>query len=294
MTDFFTIALLTATLRAMTPLLFTGLGGLLSERSGVMNIGLEGMMLTGAFFSVAGSWWTGNAWLGLLIGVIAGGFAALIHAIWSITFRGDQIVVGTAINLIAAGLSAFLVHAIWEQAGGSERVDRLPNIASGVNILIPIAFILVPVVHFFLFRTKQGLHVQAAGEHPQAAESVGINVTAYRYFAVVTSGMLAGFGGAFLSIGELNYFTLDMTAGRGFIALAAVIFGGWNPLGVLGATLLFGGAQAIQIQAQATPGFPISSDLLVALPYIVTLIAITGLVRSRSGPAGLGKHATTS
>jgi len=294
MTDFFTIALLTAILRQATPLLFTALGGLLSERSGVINIGLEGMMLTGAFFSVAGTWWTGTPWLGLPIGVFAAGCAALIHAIWSITFRGNQIVVGTAINLMAAGLTAFLVQRIWGKVGGSDRIETLPNIASGLNILVPIAFLLVPVVHVFLFRTKQGLHVQATGEHPQAAESVGINVTAYRYAAVICSGLLAGLGGAFLSIGHLSYFTLDMTAGRGFIALAAVIFGGWSPLGALGATLLFGAAVAIQIQAQATPGFPISSDLLVALPYIVTLIAITGLVRSRTGPAGLGTHATTS
>lgn len=294
MTDFFSLALLTALLRMTTPLLFAALGGLLSERSGIINIGLEGMMLTGAFFAVAGTWWTGSPWLGLLIAVLAGGLAALIHAIWSITFRGNQIVVGTAINLIAAGVSAFLVQTVWGRAGGSERVDKLPDITGGINILIPVVFLLVPVVHIFLFKTKQGLHVQAAGEHPQAAESVGINVTLYRYVAVVVSGMLAGLGGAFLSIGDLNYFTLDMTAGRGFIALAAVIFGGWSPIGALGATLLFGGAQAVQIQAQATPGFPISSDLLVALPYIVTLIAITGLVRSRTGPAGLGSHATTS
>jgi simple sugar transport system permease protein len=294
MGDFFTLALLTAILRMTTPLLFTALGGLLSERSGVINIGLEGMMLTGAFFGVAGTWWTGSAWLGLILAVVAGGVAALIHAVWSISFRGDQIVVGTAINLIAGGLSAFLVHSIWGKAGGSDRVTKLPDITSGINVLVPLAFLLVPIVHIFLFRTKQGLHVQAAGEHPQAAESVGINVTAYRYVAVTVSGMLAGLGGAFLSIGDLNYFTLDMTAGRGFIALAAVIFGGWSPLGALGATLLFGSAQAIQIQAQATPGFPISSDLLVTLPYIVTLIAITGLVRSRISPAGLGTHASTS
>ncbi|HVL23027.1 MAG TPA: ABC transporter permease [Thermomicrobiales bacterium] len=294
MSDFFTLALLTAVLRMATPLLFASLGGLTSERSGVMNIGLEGMMLTGAFFAVAGTWWTSSAWLGLLVGVLASAVAALIHAIWSITFRGDQIVVGTAINLIAAGLSAFLVQTIWGKAGASDRVETLPNIASGVNILVPIAFVLVPVVHFFLFRTKQGLHIQAAGENPQAAESVGIDVTRYRYVAVIASGIFAGLGGAFLSIGDLSYFTLDMTAGRGFIALAAVIFGGWSPLGALGATLLFGAAQAVQIQAQATPGFPISSDLLVALPYIVTLIAITGLVRARTGPAGLGTHATTS
>ncbi len=293
MGDFFTMALVTATLRMTTPLLFAALGGVLSERSGVINIALEGMMLTGAFFSVAGTWWTGNPWLGMVIGVLSAGVAALIHAYWSITLRGNQIVAGTAVNLIAAGLTAFLIQRIWGQAGGTASVDKLPNIASGINILLPVAFLLVPVVHIFLFRTKQGLHLMASGEHPQAAESVGIDVTRNRYIAVVTSGLLAGLGGAFLSIGDLSYFTLDMTAGRGFIALAAVIFGGWTPIGAMLAALLFGASQAVQIQAQATAGFPISTDLLLAFPYILTLIAVTGLVRASTPPAGLGTHSTS-
>ncbi len=290
MNDFFTMALLTATLRMATPLVFTALGGLISERSGVINIALEGMMLTGAFFAVAGTWWTGNPWIGLVIGVLAAGVAASIHAYWCISLRGNQIVVGAAINLIAAGLTAFLIQRIWGQAGGSASVDKLPNLVTGVNVLLPVAFLLVPVVHFFLFRTKQGLHLQASGEHPQAAESVGIDVIRNRYIAVVTSGLLAGFGGAFLSIGDLSYFTLDMTAGRGFIALAAVIFGGWTPLGAMLASLLFGAAQATQIQAQATAGFPIPTDLLLAFPYLLTLVAVTGLVRVSPPPAGLGQH----
>jgi simple sugar transport system permease protein len=267
------------------------MGGLLSERSGVMNIALEGMMLTGAFFAVAGTHWTGNPWLGLLLGIFSAGVAGTIHAFWCITLRGNQIVAGTAINLIAAGLTAFLIQLIWGRAGGTDEVAKLPNVF-GINVLIPVAILLVPLVHIGLFRTRQGLHVMAAGEHPQAAESVGIDVTRNRYLAVIGSGLLAGMGGAFLSIGDLSYFTLDMTAGRGFIALAAVIFGGWTPFGALAATLLFGAAEAVQIQAQATPDFPVSSDLLVALPYILTLIAVTGLVRNVTGPEGLGKHAT--
>jgi simple sugar transport system permease protein len=274
------------------PLVFAAMGGLLSERSGVMNIALEGMMLTGAFFSVAGTYWTGNPWLGMIIGVAAASVAGVIHAFWCITLRGNQIVAGTAINLIAAGLTAFLIQLIWGRAGASDSVERLPDIFGGVNILIIAAFGVVPLVHVYLFKTRQGLHTMASGESPQAAESVGIDVTRNRYLAVIASGALAGLGGAFLSIGNLSYFTLDMTAGRGFIALAAVIFGSWTPFGAAAAALLFGAAQAIQIQAQATSGFPVSSDLLVALPYLLTLIAVTGLVRSSNGPAGLGKHAS--
>jgi simple sugar transport system permease protein len=293
LSDFFTLALVTATLRMTTPLLFTALGGVISERAGIINIALEGLMLTGAFFAVAGTYWTGNPWLGLLIGVLSAGVAASIHAYWSITLRANQIVAGTAVNLIAAGLTAFMIQRIWNQTGASESVTRLPSLATGINILLPVAFLLVPIVSFFLFRTKHGLHLQSAGEHPQAAESVGIDVTRNRYIAVIASGMLAGLGGAFLSIGDLSYFTLDMTAGRGFIALAAVIFGGWTPLGAMLASLLFGAAQAVQIQAQATADFPISTDLLLAFPYILTLIAVTGLVRSSNPPAGLGQHPTS-
>lgn len=292
MGDFFTVALLTATLRMATPLIFAAMGGLLSERSGVMNIGLEGMMLLGAFFAVAGTHWTGTPWLGLPIGIACAAVGGLVHAFWCITLRGNQIVAGTAINLIAAGLTAFLIQIIWGRAGGSDSVSKLPDVFGGVNLLVIAALVIVPLLHVFLFRTKQGLHTMASGESPQAAESVGINVTRDRYIAVIASGALAGAGGAFLSIGNLSYFTLDMTAGRGFIALAAVIFGGWTPFGAAGAALLFGTAQAVQIQAQATPGFPISSDLLVALPYLLTLVAVTGLIRNSTAPAGLGKHAS--
>lgn len=293
MEDFFTLDLLTRILRVSTPLIFAALGGLICERSGIINIALEGLMLIGAFFAVAGTYWTGNVFAGLLIGVACAMIGSIIHAVWSISFRGNQIVVGTAVNLIAMGLTAFLVKAIWDTAGGSDRVHSLPRFW-GMSILVPVAFALVPVVAFFLFKTKQGLRLQACGEHPQAAVSAGINITLYRYGAVLASGALAGLGGAYLSIGNLNYFTLEMTNGRGFIALAAVILGGWTPWGALAAALLFGSAEGIQVQGQSTPGFPISSDLLVALPYIVTLIAITLFVKARSGPAGLGQHATTS
>lgn len=285
-----TLALLTATLRMTTPLLFTALGGLLSERSGVINIALEGLMLIGAFGAAAGSHYTGNALLGLGIGLLAAGLAATVFALWCITFKGDQIIAGTAINLLGISIPAFLLQRLFGISGRSPTVDQLPRFTSSLSILVPFAFLLVPVVWYILFRTRSGLRVMAAGEHPRAAESVGIPVSRYRYAAVISSGFLAGLGGASLSIGDLSFFTTNMTQGRGFIALAAVIFGNWSPFGTLAATLLFGAAQAVQIQSQAL-GLPISQDLLVALPYALTLLAIAGLLRNSLPPAALGRHA---
>ncbi|MDQ3467894.1 MAG: ABC transporter permease [Chloroflexota bacterium] len=274
-----------------SPLIFASMGGLLSERSGVMNIALEGFMLMGAFSAAAGAHYTGNPYLGLLIGALAAGFTALIHAFWCITLRGDQIVAGTAINLLGIGVPAFLLQRLFGTVGRSPTVERLPSITSGLNILVPVAFLLVPTIWYFLYRTNPGLRVLAAGEQPRAAESVGVAVDRYRYGCVLASGILAGIGGAFLSIGDLSLFTNGMTNGRGFIALAALVFGNWMPLGTLGAALFFGAAQAVQIQSQAV-GLPVSKELIIALPYLLTLIALTGVVRNSTPPAGLGKHAT--
>ena len=268
------------------------MGGLISERSGVINISLEGLMLFGAFAGVVGTFFTGQPLLGLLFAMIIGGLGATVFAIWSITLRANQIVAGTAVVLLSYGVTAFLTQRIWGQAGGSPTVERLPTIGAGLNMLVPLAVLLVPLAHYVLFMTKTGLRILASGEHPQAAESVGIDVARYRYAAVIMSGVLAGLGGAYLSIGDLSQFTTNMTAGRGFIALAAVIFGNWTPLGMFGAALLFGLAQAVRFQVQAF-NLPISQDLIIALPYVLTLIAITGLVRNPRPPAGLGRHATT-
>jgi len=268
------------------------MGGLLSERSGIINISLEGLMLFGAFAAVVGTYFTGQPLLGLLFAMVIGGLGATVFAFWSITLRANQIVAGTAIVLLALGVTAFLNQRIWGQAGGSPTVDRLPTIGAGLNMLVPGAILLVPLAHYVLFMTKPGLRILACGEHPQAAESVGIDVARYRYAAVIMSGVLSGLGGAYLSIGDLSQFTTNMTAGRGFIALAAVIFGNWTPFGMFGAALLFGLAQAVRFQVQAFD-LPISQDLIIALPYVLTLIAITGLVRGPTPPAGLGRHATT-
>ncbi|HEX5498890.1 MAG TPA: ABC transporter permease [Thermomicrobiales bacterium] len=286
----FVVALAAATVRSTAPLLFAAMGGLLSERSGVMNIGLEGFMLFGAFAAAAGSYFTGNAWIGLLVALVVGAVSGWVYAVWAISLRADQIVAGTAIDLLGVGLPAFLVQRIWNQAGGSPTVNGLPDFG-GISILAPVAFLLVPAVWWILKRTKAGLRVMAAGESPTAAESVGIDVPRYRYACVVAAGALAGLGGAYLSIGDLSQFTTNMTAGRGFIALAAVIFGNWTPFGALGATLLFGFAQALRYQVQAL-GWPIPQELIVSLPYIMTLVAITGLVGRSTPPAGLGRHAT--
>jgi general nucleoside transport system permease protein len=291
MNDILNVHFLSATLRMATPLLFAAMGGLLSERSGVMNIALEGMMLTGAFASVAGTYYLDSPWLGLLCGMLAAAAAAGIHAFWCITLRADQIVAGTAINLLGLGTTAFLIQRIWGRAGQSDQVEKLPTIWENLSILVPLAFVLVPIVHYLLFITKPGLRIQASGEHPRAAESVGIPVPLYRYACVIASGVLAGLGGAALSIGDLGLFQRDMVQGRGFIALAAVIFGNWMPVATMGAALLFAASEAFQIRAQVA-GLPISKDLLLALPYLLTLVAIAGLVRRSRPPAGLGQHAT--
>jgi simple sugar transport system permease protein len=289
--DFFSVALLTATLRSAAPLIFAAMGGLMSERSGVTNIALEGFMLMGAFAAVAGSWFSGNPFVGLLVALLAGAAGGLVFAFWSVSLRADQIVAGTAIVLLGLGLTSFLTEQIWGQAGGSPSVASLPPLAAGVNVLLPVAVLLVPLTHWFLFKTKPGLRVLACGEKPEAAQAVGIDVAKYRYAMVTVSSMLAALGGAYLSIGDLSLFTTNMTAGRGFIALAAVIFGNWMPWATLGAALLFGFAQALRYQVQALD-LPISQDIIIALPYLLTLIAVTGLLRKSAAPAGLGKHAT--
>ncbi|HEU5278658.1 MAG TPA: ABC transporter permease, partial [Gaiellaceae bacterium] len=238
-------ALLAAMLRWATPLAFAALGGMFSERSGVVNIGLEGMMLMGAFFAIMAADKLDSWWLGLLIGILAGGAAALVHAIWAIHLQADQIIGGTAINLLAAGLTGYLYIDIYGLEGTPTDIPSIPqvrldflgngfvgDIFGGLNLMIWVAIVLVPLTWLIMFKTPIGLRIRACGEHPRTADTVGINVYAVRYGAVVLSGMLAAAGGAYLSIGFLNSFGENTTAGRGFIALAALIFGNWRPFGV--------------------------------------------------------------
>ena len=294
-------ALFAAMLRYATPLIFAAIGGMFSERSGVVNIGLEGMMLTGAFFGILAADKLDSWFLGLLLAIVSGGAMALLHAIWSVHLRADQIISGFAINFLALGLTGYLFIDIYGQEGTPTDIPSIPavhlsfidgipffgDIFGNLNLMIWIALILIPLSWFVLFKTPLGLRVRAVGEHPRAADTVGIDVYAIRYGAVIASGMLAAAGGAFLSIGFVNSFNENMTAGRGFIALAAMIFGNWKPFGAAAACLLFGFSSAL---AQRLPEYSDSAAVLFqALPYVLTLIAVAGVIGRSIPPAADGK-----
>jgi ABC-type uncharacterized transport system permease subunit len=294
-------ALIASTLRFATPLVFAAVGGMFSERSGVTNIGLEGMMLIGAFFGILGADKFGTWWLGLLTAIAAGGVTALLHAVLSIHLRADQIIGGTAINFLALGLTGYLYIDIYGAEGTPTDISGIPSVNLGfldsfsffdvifgdLNLMIWFALILIPLSWVVLFKTPLGLRIRAVGEHPKAADTVGISVYGIRYGAVILSGMLAACGGAYLSIGFLNSFNENMTAGRGFIALAAVIFGNWRPFGAAAACLLFGFSSAL---AQRLPEYSDSAAVLFqALPYVLTLIAVAGVVGRSIPPAAVGR-----
>jgi ABC-type uncharacterized transport system permease subunit len=294
-------ALFAAMLRFATPLAFASIGGLFSERAGVVNIGLEGMMLMGAFFGILAADKTDSWWLGLGAGVASGGLLALIHAFFSIHLRADQIVGGTAINFLALGITGYLFIDIYGQEGTPTDTPSIPDvhldfikdvpflgeIFGQLNLMIWGALALVVVSWIVVFKTPIGLRLRAVGEHPRAADTVGISVYAVRYAAVVTSGLLAAAGGAYLSIGFVNSFNENMTAGRGFIALAALIFGNWRPFGAAAACLLFGFSSAL---AQRLPEYSESAAVLFqALPYVLTLIAVAGVIGRSIPPAAIGR-----
>ena len=293
-------ALAAAMLRFATPLIFAALGGIICERSGVINIGLEGMMLMGAFFGIFGADLSGSWILGCVIGMAAGGALALIHAIFSISFRGDQVVSGTGVILLAYGITGYVFIAHYGDQGTPGDVPRAPELSlpliedvsffgdaiGNANVLTWVALLLVPLMTIYLFRTTRGLRLRSVGEKPRAAETVGVRVIPTRYVAVVASGMLAALGGAYLSVGLVGSFNEFMTDGRGFIALAAVIFGNWRPFGALAAALLFGFSSAL---AQRLPEFSESTAVLFqALPYVLTLIVVAGVVGRSRPPASVG------
>ncbi len=290
-----------STLQFAALLLLPALGGVISERSGVVNIAMEGMMLTGAYAGVMTALATHNVMVGVIGAMIAGGLMALVHAIVSINFKADQIVSGIAINIAALGLTNYLLFI---QTGGQgipslSNVLRLPTTSWGPlssipfigpvlfqqNIIFYVAILILLVINFLLFRTNIGLRIRAVGEHPHAADTAGVNVRLVRYLCVIGSGLLSGLAGAFLSMGIAGIFNSNMTAGTGFIALAAMIFGKYNPFGTAGACLIFGLGEALSVRLQDTG---VSSNLLSTLPYLLTLVALVGLVGRTVAPAADG------
>jgi general nucleoside transport system permease protein len=297
-------ALIAAALRYATPLTFAAIGGLYSERSGVVNIGLEGMMLTGAFFGIWAAVESGSWLIGLLAAMAAGGAMALIHAFFAINLRADQIVSGTAINFLAVGITGYLFIQQFGDQGTPGTISQIPDVhlnflkdvyflgpAFGqLNLMIYIMFGVLIVTSIVVFHTPFGLRLRACGEHPRAAETVGISVYKIRYIAVTLSGVLAALGGAYLSIGFVHSFNENMTVGRGFIGLAALIFGNWRPWGAFGAAMLFGFASAIADRMQtyndSLPGIDV---LIQGLPYALTLVAVAGVIGRPRPPASVGR-----
>lgn len=286
---------LAQTLRIAIPYIFAATGGVVSERSGLIGLGLEGYMLTGAFCGALASYYSGSPWIGL-VGAMAGGVAmALLYAVTAIRYRADQVVVGIAINLLAIGGTRFFLRLAFHSSANSPRVPGFGAEQSGTGVaalvsspLIWIGILSVVATAWLLYRTPFGLRVRAAGEHPAAAVSVGINVSRIRYLAAALSGMLASLGGAYLALDQ-HQFSSEMTAGRGFIALAAVIFGRWDPVRAGLACLLFAAAETLQIQLQGAQFIP--SQFVEMIPYVLTIVALAGVVGRATAPAALGQVA---
>jgi simple sugar transport system permease protein len=286
-------AFLAQTLRIAIPYLFAAMGGVASERAGLIGLGLEGYMLGGAFCGASAAFYSGNPWVGLL-GAIGGGVAlSLLYAVTSIRFRADQVVVGIAINLFAIGATRFLLRLAFHSSSNSPRIPGFGGEHTGtgleslvVNPLIWFGIASVAFMAWLLYRTPFGLRVRAAGEHPAAAISVGVPVNRVRYLAAALSGLLAGLGGAYLALDQ-HQFSAEMTAGRGFIALAATIFGRWDPFRAALACLLFAAAETLQIQLQGAQLIP--SQFVEMIPYVLTIVALAGVVGRAVPPAALGK-----
>jgi ABC-type uncharacterized transport system permease subunit len=297
-------ALGAATLRYATPLTFAAIGGLYCERSGVINIALEGMLLMGAFFGAWGVDKTHQWWLGLLIAMLAGAALATVHAVWSIHLKVDQIIAGTALNFLAIGITGFLFISIYGDTGtpGNLTQYSIPDvhinflrnvyfigpIVGQLNLMIWLSILLLFVTYVVVFRTPFGLRLRAVGEHPRAADTVGISVYRTRYIAVISSGAIAAMGGAYLSIGFVHSFNEQMTAGAGFIGLAALIFGKWRPFGAWGAALLFGFSSALADRLPNAYGNEWGT-LFQSLPYVLTLVAVAGVIGRSIGPAAVGR-----
>jgi simple sugar transport system permease protein len=287
------------------PLLFTALGGVMSENSGVVNIGLEGMMAVGAFTGAAVGYFSGNPWLAFILAGLAAGVFGLLHAIASVTFHAEQVVSGIAINFLGPGIALFMSRLLFNNSTMTKSIDfsaKMPRPLNGVfesnsfldlvfnqYATVYMAFILVFIVWFTLYKTKLGLRIRAVGEHPAAADTLGVSVTKIRYLSVILSGVFAGFGGAAMSIAVVSNFRPTLISGQGFIALAAVIFGKWKPQGAMWACLLFGAAQGLTVYLGGSAVINVSSQLLAMLPYLLTLIILTGFVGRATAPAANGE-----
>jgi simple sugar transport system permease protein len=295
-----TISILAITITKATPITLGALAGICSERSGVVNIGIEGLMLTSAFTGFMAGVYTHNLGIALVAAIASGALMALLHAVLSITFRVDQIISGTVVNILAVGLTGYLNRQLFA-TGAPAGLSVLPSIPFGPLSDLPwigpivfqqkpialTAILLVLVLHLALFRTRWGLRTRAVGEHPLAADTVGVNVNALRYFNVVLSGALAGLAGAYFTLESVPHFEPLMTNGRGFIALAAMIFGKWMPFGAWGAALLFGVAEAIPTAMQLQ-GINIPFQIVGLLPYVLTIVVVAGAVGRATPPAADG------
>ena len=291
----FLLILIFSTIRTATPLIFASLGGLFSERAGVINIALEGLMLSGAFTAAVVTYELNNPYIGFAAGVIAGALTSIIYAIAVIRFEADQVVAGFAINILMLGFPAIISSRIYDSAGSTQQIAKeflLPDLYNRLSVASILAFLLVPICWYLLFKTPFGLRLRAVGENPAAADSAGVSVVKLRYIAVIISGVLAAAGGAYLSIGQSSLFTRGMTAGRGFIALAALILAKWRPVPVLFACLFFGFTEALAIQLQGVVKLPSGEDIPVQfiqmIPYVLTIIVLTGFIGMSRAPKALG------
>ena len=297
----FMTAFLAAAVRLAVPLMYGGIGETIAEKSGILNIGMEGVMLSGAFFSFAGAWYSGNLFVGLLCGMAGGLVVSLLHGLLSITLIQNQSVSGLAINMLMLGVTSFLFK-LMSNGQGYQQIETFPNIAIpglskipligdaffNCDFLTYILYVLLILTWVFYKKTNLGLSFMAVGEHPRAAESAGIQVKKYRWIVMVFNGILGGIGGAYLVLVQLGVFTENMISGRGYIALATVILGRYTPFGMFGAALLFGAANALQIRLQAV-GVPLPAQALAMLPYIITLIALLGSIGRSNEPESLSK-----
>jgi simple sugar transport system permease protein len=298
--DIFTLSLIASTLRLSTPLVLAALGGLFSERSGVINIALEGKMLAGAFTAAAVTYaadtrlglGAASPWVGLLGGMIAGLFIAVIYAVSCIKFKSDQVVSGAAINILMIGMPGLLSGAFFLSSGSTPQIPKDRLLPQSPWFIAIVILALVAAIAYVLYKTPFGLRLRSVGENPEAADVAGVSVSRIRYSGVLLAGILAGLGGAYLSIGQSSLFTRNMTAGRGFIALAALIFGKWRPVQTLLACLLFGFTEAVSIQMQGVFKLPSGEDIPVQfiqmVPYVLTIVVLAGFIGSSRPPRALG------